>query len=165
MSSAPQPQFHDAEVIGMAANVHKRTVLRRAMRERWPRKWCGNMLIFVPPARLRKECAELERVIRSGRAHYRPSVTDGLHSELLTPSMRAAAVRMVNRISAVLALAKAIQGGAGREAALVRVARRAKFNCSGRSLRRWFSAVARSGVAGLIERKRGRPAAKSEANA
>ncbi|MEI2725639.1 MAG: hypothetical protein V9H26_19625 [Verrucomicrobiota bacterium] len=88
-----------------------------------------------------------------------------LHSELLTPSMRAAAVRMVNRISAVLALANAIQGGAGREAALVRVARRAKFNCSGRSLRRWFSAVARSGVAGLIERKRGRPAAKSEANA
>lgn len=156
-------EFYSASTIGLAANVHARTILRRAARGRWPRKRSGNTFLFRPPRGLRGECAEFERVIHIGRAHYAPTATDGLRSDHLTPACRAEAVRLANRISAVLKLAKVLDGGEGREAALVRVAKAASFKCSPRQLRRWWNAIAKDGVVGLIERKRGRPTTKLRA--
>jgi len=158
MSRTPR-KFIVTGVIAIAANVHSRTVLRRAKRERWPRKRRGNALLFQPPRSLRAECAELDRVISTTRAAYAPGCSDGLRSDRITPARRSEAVRLANRIAGVLALAKALDTGEGREAALVRVAQTAD-RPSPRSLRRWFHLFEQGGVAGLVEQKRGRPATK-----
>ncbi len=159
MNRTPQ-QFFLTAIIAIAANVHSRTVLRRAERERWPRKRSGNALLFQPPRALQAECAELERSISAARPYLSPGCTDGLRSDRITPARRAEAVRLANRIAGVLALAKVLDTGEGREAALVRVAQDASFKCSARQLRRWFNGFEKGGVTGLVEQKRGRPATK-----
>ena len=155
----PPHHFFSAGVISLAANCHARTVIRRARRERWPRKRSGNMFLFQPPRALRGECAELDQMISHLRTDDSPGYTGGLRRDRISPARRAEAVRLANRIAGVLALARALDTGEGREAALVRVAQAASFKCSARQLRRWFNGFEKGGLAGLVEQKRGRPAA------
>lgn len=50
--TASNPEFFRARDISSALGVGKRTVHRRARRERWPKRRAGNRFLYAPPGGL-----------------------------------------------------------------------------------------------------------------
>ena len=152
---AKLPTQFPGAVISQAAGISKKTAIRRALRENWQRGWNGNAYVFQPPRKFLAKCRAIARIVQPR----------GLRLSSVTPERRAEALRINFRTEAVLMLAAALDAGEPHEKALRRVAHVVSFQVSPRSLRRWFTAFEKQGVAGLAERKRGHSGRKPEGKA
>jgi hypothetical protein len=140
-----------ARAIGLAGEAGKKMVKRTATMENWPRKFCGNKLVFVPPPAI----AELiiTPPAQPNEENTSPTVrfTDLAHSSTAreTVLLREKAVLLVEANIAM-----------GKELALKLVVHQMQtehplLRIGVSSLRQWCAKYAAAGIDGLVEQKRG----------
>ena len=149
------PEFFSAadiaRAVGLTGEKGKKMIKRTAALEKWPAKFCGNKLVFVPPPAI----AELiiPPPAQANEEETAPTVRfrDLAHS----PAARDTALlreRAVQRVQGSLSL--------GKEVALKLVVHQMQsehpmFRIGISSLRQWFDKYAAAGLDGLVEQKRG----------
>lgn len=141
----PTPRYFPCSVIARAVRHDKKTIMRQAACDGWPRRKRGNRFELQPPLALRKACLRIFQRVKDA----------GLRRFSIGPERCAEVFRAEIRFAAVCALETALLAGAPIERTLGHIVRDFTFKASPNSLRRWQRQFADEGFVGLLESKRG----------